>query len=398
MTQPAGPLAGLRVVDCSTVLAGPFACQLLGDFGADVIKVEHPTAGDALRTHGAGKDGVGLWWTIVGRNKRSLGLDLRTGAEVFTRLVASADVLVENFRPGTLERWGLGPEVLAEINPGLVMVRVTGFGQTGPYAQRPGFGTLVEAMSGFAAITGEPDGPPTLPPFGLADAVAGLTGALSALMALYHRDARAGGGQVIDLALLEPLITVLGAQATAYQQLGVVQAREGNRSRNNAPRNTYRTKDGEWVAVSASSTRVAERVMQLVGRADLADSPWFANGSERAAHDEIDEAVADWIAERTRDEVLDAFTTAEAGIAPVYDIADLMRDEHVQAREVFIDVPHPVLGAVSQPNVLFRMSKTPGSVRHAGPALGEDTDAILAELGLTADEIAQLKERGAVAQ
>ena len=393
----AGPLAGIRVVDCSTVLAGPLACQVLGDFGADVIKVEHPTAGDPLRTHGTVKDGVGLWWSVVGRNKRTLGLDLHDGAEVFTRLVGSADVLVENFRPGTLERWGLGPDVLHTVNPRLVIVRVTGFGQDGPYAQRPGFGTLAEAMSGFAAVTGEPDGPPTLPPFGLADSVAGLTGALSALMGLYHRDAGGGTGQVVDLAILEPLITVLGHQATAYQQTGVVQGREGNRSRNNAPRNAYRTKDHAWVAVSASATRVAARVMHLVGRPDLAAADWFASGVERAAHPEVDEAVAGWVSDRTRDEVIDAFTTAEAAIAPVYDIADLVADEHVQAREVFVDVPHPVLGPVTQQNVLFRMSGTPGEIRHAGRALGEDTDAVLRELGYSDDEVAALKDRGTVA-
>ena len=395
--QTAGPLAGVRVVDCSTVLAGPLACQLLGDFGADVIKVEHPTGGDPLRTHGAVKDGIGLWWSMVGRNKRTLGLDLSTGGDVFRELVASADVLVENFRPGTLERWGLGPDVLAEINPGLVTVRVTGFGQEGPYASRPGFGTLVEAMSGFAAITGEPDGPPTLPPFGLADAVAGLAGALSALMGLYHRDARGGSGQVVDLSLLEPLVTALGHQASAYQQLGQVQRREGNRSRNNAPRNTYRTKDDAWVAVSASATRVAERVMHLVGRPELAAEPWFASGAERAAHDEVDRAVATWIRERTRDEVIDAFTAAQAAIAPVYDVAELMDDEHVRAREVFVDVPHPVLGPITQQNVLFRMSRTPGQIRFAGRGLGEDTDEVLGELGFDAEQVARLRERGTVA-
>lgn len=394
-----GPLAGVRVVDASTVLAGPLACQLLGDFGADVVKVEHPTAGDALRTHGAVKDGVGLWWTMVGRNKRTVGLDLHDadGAEVFRQLVRTADVLVENFRPGTLERWGLGPDVLIADNPGLVVVRITGFGQSGPYSQRPGFGTLAEAMSGFAAITGEQDGPPTLPPFGLADAIAGISAALSAVMGLYHRDARGGSGQVVDLAILDPLVTVLGHQATAFQQLGLVQQREGNRSRNNAPRNAYRTKDGSWVAVSASATRVAERVMDLVGRPDLTAQPWFGSGSERAAHDEVDEVVAAWIAERTRDEVVEAFTEAQAAIAPIYDIVDLLHDEHAVARELFVDVPHPQLGAVTQQNVLFRMSETPGEIRHAGRALGQDTDEVLGELGLTAERIAELRERGSVA-
>lgn len=396
MAEQTGPLAGVRVIDCSTVLAGPLTCQFLGDFGAEVIKIEHPVAGDPLRTHGAVKDGVGLWWSMVGRNKRTLGLDLHDGAEVFTRLISSADVLVENFRPGTLEKWGLGPEVLRSINPGLIMVRVTGFGQDGPYAGRPGFGTLAEAMSGFAAITGEPDGPPTLPPFGLADSIAGLTGALSALMGLYHRDAKGGGGQVIDLAILEPLITVLGHQATAFQQTGVAQGREGNRSRNNAPRNAYRTADGSWVAVSASATRVAERVMHLVGRPDLAEADWFSSGVKRADHPEVDTAVADWIASRTREEVLDGFTRAEAAIAPIYDIEALLADDHVVAREVFIDVPHPVLGPVTQQNVLFRMSETPGGVRHAGRALGEDTDAVLTELGFSDTQISELRERGTV--
>ena len=399
--QTDGPLSGVRVLDCSSVLAGPLACQVLGDFGADVVKVEHPTTGDSLRTHGASKDGVGLWWTTVGRNKRSVGLDLRDpdGADVFRRLVATADVLVENFRPGTLERWGLGPDSLRELNPGLVVVRVTGFGQTGPYAGRPGFGTLAEAMSGFAAITGEPDGPPTLPPFGLADAIAGITAAVAAVMGLYHRDARDGGGQVVDLAILEPLVTVLGNQATVFQQTGRVQQREGNRSRNNAPRNAYRTKDDQWVAVSASATRVAERVMGLVGRPEVVDEPWFANGAERAAHPaEVDEAVAAWIAERTRDEVLDAFTTAEAAIAPVYDIEGLLADPQAVAREIFVDVDHPTLGPVTQQNVLFRMSETPGRIRHAGRALGEDTDAVLIEeLGLDAEHVRGLRERGVVA-
>ena len=392
-----GPLSGVRVVDCSTVLAGPLACQVLGDFGADVVKVEHPTAGDPLRTHGAAKDGVGLWWTLVGRNKQTLALDLHDGADVLKRLLATADVFVENFRPGTLEKWGLGPDVLHELNPGLVVVRVTGFGQDGPYAQRPGFGTLVEAMSGFAHITGPPDGPPSLPPFGLADSVAGITAALSAVMGLYHRDARHGSGQVVDLAILEPLITVLGHQATAYQQTGYAQEREGNRSRNNAPRNAYRTKDDHWVAVSASATTVAARVMRLVGRPDLAEAEWFGSGVARAEHEEVDAAVADWIAERTRDEVIEAFTAAEAAIAPVYDVAGLLDDPHVRAREVFLDVPHPVLGPVTQQNVLFRMSATPGEVRHAGRALGEDTDAVLAELGYSTEQIAELRDRGTVA-
>lgn len=394
-----GPLAGVRVVDCSTVLAGPLACQLLGDFGADVIKVEHPRGGDPLRTHGLSKDGVGLWWSMVGRNKRSVGLYLGDpdGAEVFKRLVATADVLVENFRPGTLERWGLGPDVLRALNPGLVVVRVTGFGQDGPYASRPGFGTLAEAMSGFAHITGEPDGRPTLPPFGLADSIAGISAALSAVLGLYHRDAHAGGGQVVDLAILEPLITVLGNQPTMYDQLGVVSGREGNRSRNNAPRNTYLTRDGHWVAVSASATPVAVRIMKLVGREDLANAEWFASGKARADHPEVDAAVTAWIAARDRDEVLREFEAAEAAIAPVYSVDELIDDPQVRHRGTFTHVDHARLGPILQQAPIFKMSATPGSVRAPGEELGASTDTVLIDdLGLDPVHVAALRERGVV--
>jgi crotonobetainyl-CoA:carnitine CoA-transferase CaiB-like acyl-CoA transferase len=400
MTEPGGPLAGIRVIDASTVLAGPLAAQILGDFGADVIKIEHPAQGDPLRTHGPSKDGVPLWWAIVGRNKRSVGLYLgdSDGAAVFLNLVRHADVLIENFRPGTLERWGLGTDVLHAANPGLIVVRVTGFGQDGPYAGRPGFGTLAEAMSGFAAITGEPDGPPTLPPFGLADSIAGISGAVAAVMGLYHRDARNGGGQTVDLAILEPIITALGPQPTVYDQLGIVQEREGNRSHNNAPRNAYRTKDGSWVAVSASATSVAARVMRLVGHPEICAEPWFASGQERAARaDVIDRWVADWIRERTRAEVIEAFDEAEAAIAPVYDAADLMADEHVRARDIITTVDDPRLGPVRMQNVLFRMSATPGAIRHTGRSLGADTDSVLAEAGVSPERIAALRERGVVA-
>jgi crotonobetainyl-CoA:carnitine CoA-transferase CaiB-like acyl-CoA transferase len=395
-----GPLAGLRVLDVSTVLAGPLACQILGDYGAEVIKVEHPQRGDSIRGHGQTKDGVPLWWAMLGRNKRCLGLSLGDpeGAEVFLALAATADVIVENFRPGTLERWGLGPDRLRASNPGLVLVRVTGFGQTGPYARRPGFGTLAESMSGFAAITGEPDGPPTLPPFGLADSIAGMAAASAALMALYHRDARGGSGQVIDLAILEPIVTALGPQPIVYDQLGLLQPRTGNRSDNNAPRNTYKTKDGRWVAVSTSANSIAERVMRLVGHAEVIDEPWFGTGQGRAEHgDLLDAHVAGWIAQRTRDDVIEAFEAAEAAIAPVYDVAELMDDPHAQAREMFVPIEDPTLGRVRMQNVLFRMSETPGGIRHPGRGLGADTDEILGELGIEAGRVAALKERGVVA-
>jgi crotonobetainyl-CoA:carnitine CoA-transferase CaiB-like acyl-CoA transferase len=395
-----GPLEGVRVLDASTVLAGPLACQILGDFGAEVIKIEHPAKGDSMRGHGPAKDGVPLWWTALGRNKRCLGLYLGDpeGAEIFVQLAAGADVLVENFRPGTLERWGLGPDRLKGANPGLILVRVTGFGQTGPYAHRPGFGTLAESMSGFAAITGEPDGPPTLPPFGLADSIAGISAACSALMALYHRDARGGSGQTIDLAILEPIVTALGPQPMIWDQLGVLQARTGNRSENNAPRNTYKTKDGRWVAISTSANSIAERVMRLIGHPEVIDEPWFASGTGRAEHgDELDVFVADWIAERTRDDVIAAFEAAEAAISPVYDVSELMEDPHAQAREMFVRVDDPRLGPVAMQNVLYRMSETPGEIRHTGRGLGADTDEILGALGVSSERIAALRERGVVA-
>ncbi|MGH9065408.1 MAG: CaiB/BaiF CoA transferase family protein [Acidimicrobiales bacterium] len=396
----AGPLCGLRVLDCSTVLAGPLACQILGDFGAEVIKIEHPQLGDSMRGHGRSKGGIPLWWKMVARNKRCLGLHLGNpeGATLFRRLAATADVVVESFRPGTMERWGLGYEALAAHNPSLVLVRVTGFGQDGPYAARPGFGTLAEAMSGFAAMTGEADGPPTLPPFGLADGLAGISAAAAAVMALYHRDARGGEGQVVDLAILEPLVTVLGPQPTVYDQLGEVPARTGNRSTGNAPRNTYRTADGRWVAVSTSANSIACRVMRLIGHPDVIDEEWFATGAGRVEHvDLLDGLVAVWIGARTRAEVLAAFEEADAAIAPVYDVADLVADPQVRHRGVVTTVDDPELGPVLMQNVLFRLSKTPGSIRFTGRERGADTDEILGELGISADEVSGLRERGIVA-
>lgn len=392
-----GPLAGLKVLDVSTLFAGPLCATMLADFGAEVIKIEHPR-GDPVRNHGAAKNGVGLWGKVIGRNKRGMTLYLGDpeGQRVFRTIAHDADVVIENFRPGTLERWGLGYDSLAEDNPGLVLLRVTGFGQFGPYAGRAGFGTLAEAMSGFAAITGEPDGPPTLPPFGLADGIAALTGAFAALTALRARDV-SGRGQVVDLAIIEPILTLLGAQPTVYDQLGQLQQRTGNRSANNAPRNTYRTRDGEWVAVSTSAQSVAERVMQLVGRPDVLDEPWFSSGAQRAEHaDELDEAVGSWIAQRDRAEVIDAFEQAQAAVAPIYDVRDVLADPQFAALGSLIRVPDDELGSVLMQNVLFRLSETPGEIRSAGPALGQHTDEILNEHGFDATDAAELRRKGVV--
>jgi crotonobetainyl-CoA:carnitine CoA-transferase CaiB-like acyl-CoA transferase len=384
-----GPLEEVRVLDLATILAGPLAAALLGDFGADVIKVEHPR-GDPLRRHGHARDGHGLWWKQLARNKRCVTLDLSVpaGQRVMLELAARADVLIENFRPGVMERWGLGYDCLAARNPGLVMLRTTGFGQVGPYASRPGFGTLAESMSGFAAMTGEPGGPPTLPPFGLADGIAGLAGAFAVMNALYHRDARGGRGQVIDLAIIEPILMVLGAQAVVYDQLGVVPARTGNRTPNNAPRNTYRTRDGRWVAVSTSADTVAARVMRLVGHAEVIEAPWFASGAGRAEHgDELDELVGGWIAERDYREVTSAFEAAGAAVAPVYDIRQAMQDPQYRALRTFIDVPDEDLGPLRMQNLAFRMLGTPGRVRFPGRRLGQDNDEVYRELGLDPEDL-----------
>lgn len=391
-------LQDIKVIDIATLFAGPMAATMLGDFGADVIKIEHPKNGDPVRSHGSSKNGVGLWWKMLARNKKSVTLYLGSpeGQEIFKKMIKDADVVIENFRPGTLEKWGLGYDELAKINPGLVLARVTGFGQIGPYAKRPGFGTLAEAMSGFAAITGTPDGPPTLPPFGLADGISALTTAYAIMTALHARQIT-GKGQVIDLAIIEPILTVLGPQVIAYDQLGEIQQRRGNRSSNNAPRNTYVTADGKWLAISTSAQAIAERVMHLVGRPELIDEPWFASGAERAKHaDELDAAVGDWIKVRSRDEVMREFELAEAAVAPIYDITDIFKDEQFAALETIKTIEDEELGPIKIQNVLFRLSDTPGEIRTSGPSLGKNTVEVLKEIGLNETEIAELKGKGII--
>ncbi|NEA15398.1 CaiB/BaiF CoA transferase family protein [Streptomyces halstedii] len=397
----AGPLRGIRVIDASTILAGPLCAQLLGDFGADVVKIEHPVAGDGMRGHGESKDGVPLWWKEISRNKRTVGLSLSDpdGAALFRRLVETADILVENFRPGTLERWGLGPDVLHEINPGLVIVRITGFGQSGPYASRAGFGTLAEAMSGFAHLTGEADGPPTLPAFGLADTICGIAASSAATMALYHRDRDPlRRGQVVDMSLIEPIMAAVGPSPTVYDQLGIVSRRHGNRSTNNAPRNTYRTRDGHWVAVSTSAQKIAERVMELIGHQEVVDEAWFATGAGRAEHaDLLDDLVGGWIAERTREGVIAEFTAAGAAVAPVYDARDLVEDPHIRDTGMLTTVEDDDFGPLLMHNVMWRMSGTPGRIRFTGRHLGADTDEVLTgELGVSETELTDLRRRRVV--
>jgi formyl-CoA transferase len=393
-----GALADLRVIDASTLFAGPLAAMLLGDFGADVLKLEHPR-GDPARTHGKAKDGVPLWWKLIGRNKRAITLYLGTpeGQDLFRRLARNVDIIVENFRPGTLERWNLGYDTLAADNPGLILVRVTAYGQFGPYSRRPGFGTIAEAMSGFAAITGQADGPPTLPPFGLADGITGIAAALAAMMAVHSRQ-QTGRGQVVDIALIEPIVTVLGAQAVIFDQLRHVQQRTGNRSVKNAPRNTYKTADGKWVAISTSSTTIAERVMRIVGWPEVISEPWFSSARGRFEHVEaLDRRVADWVGRHSCREVVAAFDEAEAAAAPIYDISDVFADPQFQALDTITTVQDDQLGALRMQNVLFRLSRDKGAIRHAGRPLGADNEAVYRdELGLSVAQMADLAARGVI--
>ncbi len=387
------PLDGLKVVDCATLFAGPVVASILGDFGADVIKVEHPR-GDALRGLGWHRDDVSLWWSVVSRNKRCVSLVLSDprGAELFKKLIADADVLIENFRPGTMEKWGLGPDELLAINPGLVMVRTTAFGQDGPYSHLPGFGTLAEAMSGFAYINGWPDSPPTLPPFALGDGVAALTGVYAAMMALWERQ-RTGLGQVVDLSITEPLFSLLGPQATVYDQLGIVQERTGNAAPFTAPRNAYRAKDGRWLALSGSAQSIAERVAVLVGREDWLEEEWYQSHTGRLAHvEELDREIGAWIGEHTTEEVLAEFAKYEGAIAPVYSIADVFTDPQFQFRETIVKVDHPELGPVAMANVVPRLTRTPGRIKFPGQSkVGADNEGVYGELGLGEADVAALR-------
>ncbi|MCU1351094.1 MAG: putative CoA-transferase [Acidimicrobiales bacterium] len=367
-----GPLHDLRVVDCSTVVAGPGCARYLGDFGADVIKVERPDGGDTTRAMGwrDRRDDVTLWWKLAGRNKRSVVLDLKDPADLdrMRRLLDTADVLVENFRPGTLERLGLAPDDLLARNPRLVITRVTGFGQDGPYAPRPGFATLAEAMSGFAAINGEPDGPPLLPPIALTDEVTAIVAAFATMAAVHS-----GVGQVVDVNLLESLFQLMGPLMSAWQLEGYLQPRLGSGIPYSVPRGTYRCADGRWVAISTSAESVAQRLVALVG---LGDDERFGSFAGRVAHrDEVDAHVAAWCAERPLDAVLSEIEAAHAAAAPVYTMQDLADDPHMAARGAI-----PEVDGVPMQGLVARLSATPGRLRWAGRPLGADTDAVLAEL------------------
>jgi len=391
------PLEDLHVLDLSRLVAGNMLTLVLADFGADVVKVEQPGKGDPLRTWKT--DGMDLWWKVYARNKRSVTLNLAhpKGRDLLLQMVERSDVLVENFVPGTLERWGIGPDVLLAQNPRLVVVRISGWGQTGPYRDRPGLGTLIEAMSGFAAMTGFPDRPPTLPPFPLADMVAALWGAAAAVIAVHHAR-RSGEGQVIDLAILEPLFAILGPVAAEYRLAGKVRERIGNRSHNAAPRNTYRTKDGQWLAISASTPNTAVRLFEALGLTELLADPRFATNEARVQNAEaLDEILEEAIGRYTLQEVMELFTRHEVTAAPVYHVPQLLADPHVQARGLVVEVADPQLGRIPMHLPLPRLTGTPGAIRWPGPPLGAHNEEIYREeLGLTNAELEQLKSEGVI--
>lgn len=393
----AGPFSDIRVLDLSSFLAGPLVSMFLADFGAEVIKVERPDGGDEVRKWGENKAGVGLYYKVLNRGKRSVTLDLRSpfGVEAVKRLVANADVLVENFRPGTLEKWGLGYEVLSAINPGLIMLRITGFGQTGPYKQRPGFGTLAEAYAGYCHITGYPDREPLLPAFGLADSTTGLMGAYLVSVALHERG-RSGRGQVIDLAIYETLLSLLGPQIVNFDQLGIVQGRNGSRLPFTAPRNTYRTKDGKWVSIAGSAQSTFEPICAALEVPELVADPRFADNRCRLAHAvELDDALQHAIEKFEFADLFARFMENDATVAPVNDIAQVFADDHIAARQNIIALEDAELGGrLRMQNVVGKLSRTPGRIRDTGPRLGEhNREILIGELGYSERDL----ERAAIA-
>ena len=393
-----GALSGVRVLDLSRLVAGNTLTQVLGDFGAEVIKIE-PPAGDTLRAWQVNR--VPTNWKLYARNKKSLCLELRKpeARDLLLKLVPSSAMFIESFRPGTLEEMGLAPERLLELNPKLVVVRISGWGQDGPYRRRPGFGTLVEGMSGFASMNGFADREPVLPPIYLADSMAGLYGAAGAMVALREVEANGGRGQVIDLPLLDPLFAVLGPQAANHRLTGKVKPRTGNRSTNAAPRNAYRCKDGKYVGLSASIQKMAERVFRAVGRPDLVDNPRYRTNADRVKHaEELDAIIGAFVAQRTQAENVAYFEQAEVTIGPIYDISQIIEDPHVVAREILADYPDAEMESFPMHHVVPRLTGTPGSIRAPAPRLGEHNRELLREVGVDEAAYSRLLAAGAVCE
>ena len=387
------------MVEAATLAAGPMCGAVLGEFGAEVIKVEPPREGDPMRGWGNRREGIGLAFKSVARNKRCVTIDLRVaeGQELMHELLARSDVLLVGNRPSALQRWTIDWENVHERHPQVVMCHITGYGGGGPKSDRPGYGTLAEAMSGFAHVVGEPDGPPTLPPFMLADGVASMAATYAITMALYERDLRGGDGQLIDISLIEPLARLIETSTLAYDQLGEIPGRVGNRLDASAPRNAYATADGRWIAVSSASPSIAKRVFRAIGRDELAEDPDYVDPERRLQRaGEVDRMVADWIAERSMDDAMATFEAEEVTAAPIYDAAQLMSDEHLQARGTFITVDDPELGEVRVQAPVAHLSATPGRVDYLGRPLGADNDAVFGGLlGLSAERLRELHERGA---
>jgi succinyl-CoA--D-citramalate CoA-transferase len=396
-----GPLTGVKVLELGTMIAGPFAATLLADFGAEVIKVERPGAGDPLRAWTPQHREESLWWKVTGRNKRLITLNLATaeGLRIVRRLVEWADVLVENFRPGTLEKWGLDPAELERINPKLVVVRISGYGQTGPYRNRPGFGTIAEAMSGIPFFTGFPEGPPTFSAFPLADSVAGVFAAMAAAFAIRERDQGSGRGQVVDVSLYEPLFRLIESQVIGYEQLGIVKQRRGNRMEEDSPRNVYSTSDGNWISISASSQPTFERLALAIGHPEFLEDSRFSNNARRVEHaDELDAVIAAWFADRTAADALQVLNQHDVVAGPVYDIRAIFSDPHYQAREDIVAVRDPETGQTYRmQNVVPKFSRTPGRVNHPGLAMGSHNRDVYCDLlGFSESELKHLQMRGVI--
>ena len=396
-SQGSGPLKGLRVVELGMLFAGPLIATNLADLGAEIIKIEHPK-GDVVR--GLGQGDNSLWWSVVARNKKLVGVDVKKpeGADIVRRLLATADVFIENFRPGRVKEWGLDYDTLRKVNPGLVMLHVSGYGQTGPYSERPGVGTLAEAFSGYAHVTGEPDGPPTLPSFPLADGVAALTGTYAVLAALWARDRNGGIGDEIDISLYEPLLSMTGPMLINFTKGGVVSNREGNRARWSTPRNTYKTKDNRWIAVSSAADSPAMRLFQAIGREDLTTNPAWATNRERLKRvDECDNMIAAWMLLHTQAEIMERLNEFDVLAAPVNDIEGILKDPHVQQRGSVVSIPDPVLGDTVVQEVVPRFRNAPGKINWLGRhEVGPDTLEFMVEAGFSADEIQKLHRSGIV--
>ncbi|MEW1934567.1 CoA transferase [Rhodococcus sp. NPDC079359] len=399
-STPRGALEGLRVIDAASLAAAPLVATYLAEFGADVVKVEEPRGGDALRAWGVRKNDTGLMWKSVGRNKKPVTANLRTaaGQQHLKELAAHADVIIFNTRPSTLKKWGLDYDSLRLTHPKLVYVHITAFGEGGPDSDKPGFGTLGEAMSGFAHTTGEASGPPTLPSFMLADGVASLNAAYAVMIALYHRDVGGGSGQKVDINLVEPLARLLEQSVLTFDQLGRNTERNGNRWAITVPRNTYKTKDDRWIVMSGSAPSIALRVYKAIDRPELAADPEYADPQKRLQRaDEIDEMVANWIRQRSFDEVMDRFDREQVAVAPVYNAEQLLSDPHHSARETFVRVEDADLGSMVVQAPVPRLSATPGRVEHLGRPLGADNDDVLRTwLDLDDDAIGALRADGTI--